>query len=159
MEGWAPLIGFTSFSARDDVSALHDLACGLLYLVFQLLAAYVDSDHVSVWLIFSHLSAFSRGWAVCLWKDGFLRLFVSAWVGVLLMVGWQFVLTWLAECSASLLASVWLLVRLCMDELFLSRVVAAMLLLRGRYWLVVLLCCCRFLDSLWLRFIVLQLFS
>jgi len=74
--------------------------------------------------------------------------------------GWlAIVFTWLAECSASLPASVWLLVHLGMDELFLSRVVAAMLLLRGRYWLVVLLCCCRFLDSLWLRFIVLQLFS
>jgi len=98
LEGWAPLIGFTSFSARDDVSALHALACGLLSLVFQLLAAYVDSDHVSVWLIFSHLSAFSRGWALSLegWISTSLRLYMGGrashgWLAICLnMVGRMF---------------------------------------------------------------------
>jgi hypothetical protein len=42
LAGWELLIGYTSFSGCDDERALHALACGLICLVIQLLAAFID---------------------------------------------------------------------------------------------------------------------
>jgi hypothetical protein len=40
------LIGYGSFSGRDDERALHALACGLICLVIQLLAGFIDTGSV-----------------------------------------------------------------------------------------------------------------
>ena len=42
LAGWKLLIGYGSFSGCDDERALHALACGLICLVIQLLAAFID---------------------------------------------------------------------------------------------------------------------
>jgi hypothetical protein len=46
LAGWELLIGYGSFSECDDERALHTLACGLICLVIQLLAGFIDTGPV-----------------------------------------------------------------------------------------------------------------
>jgi len=46
LAGWELLICYSSFSACDDVRALQAHACGLICLVIQLLAGFIDTGPV-----------------------------------------------------------------------------------------------------------------
>jgi hypothetical protein len=46
LAGWELLIGYTSFSGCDEERALHAHVYGLICLVIQLLAAFIDTGPV-----------------------------------------------------------------------------------------------------------------